>query len=497
MNLLEFANNIEKNKIEIVKIWVSYPSIKNIISNRINEDIFIKRYAFSVVEYYLCLIKDEEELFDKNKILDFLKYLKKQNIRVNELYLICNSFKNSLIDYSYKLNIQNLSLVEKINFYFEENFSNMLDIYSKSIEQIESALNKSIDIVDKYVMISKTDISGRIISVSTAFCENSGYKSFELVGKNHKILRHPATPKETFFNLWKTILSGNVWQGRIINKKKNGEDFWADLTIHPNFDNKGKIVNFNAIMKDVTYEVELKNQQDLLVEKSKLAAMGEMITMIAHQWRQPLQILSLSIQKLLLSKQIDGEIKDEVLEKITEQSMSQIDYMSKTVDDFRDYFKPNKQKEIVFIKDAVEKSFDFLKYLFKINNVNIYYKNESTSKIGIYLNEIIQVFINLMRNSCDAMNERKIENREISVYSYEKESILYIEFSDNAGGIPEDIINKIFEPYFSTKNEKNGTGIGLYMSKIIVERHSGGNLYVENIENGAKFVVELPIILGV
>ena len=136
---------------------------------------------------------------------------------------------------------------------------------------------------------------------------------------------------------------------------------------------------------------------------------------------------------------------------------------------------------------------DFLSYLFKINSVQINYKNESTSEIQIHLNEMVQVFINLAKNSCDAMIEKNIENRVIDIHTYEKEDYLYIEFEDNAGGIKENVLSKIFEAYFSTKSNKNGTGLGLYMCKAIVEQHSLGKINAYNTPKGAKFVVQLPL----
>ena len=221
--------------------------------------------------------------------------------------------------------------------------------------------------------------------------------------------------------------------------------------------------------------------------------MGEMISMIAHQWRQPLQAVSILIQKLPLTKMIDGEISDEMLDTVVSQVSSQLEYMSQTIDDFRDYFKPNKRKEEVFIKDVVEKSLDFLKYLFKIHSIKVNYQNNSDSSLEIYLNEIVQVLINLIKNSCDAMIEKNIENRVININTYENKESLIIEFEDNAGGIKSDVIHKIFDPYFSTKSNKNGTGLGLYMCKTIIEQHSDGTIDVYNTNHGTKFIIKLPL----
>ncbi|MDD2291432.1 MAG: PAS domain-containing protein [Aliarcobacter sp.] len=494
MQINDFIEKVEKDKISIIRTWISSPAVIKIINDySIDKDLFVKRYAFGVIEHHIQVVKKQEKIENCPVVIDFIKYLKKQNIKASELFLLCSSFKSALVDYAFKLDIQSVELIEQIVYYFEENFSAILDIYSKSIAQIESALNKSIDIVDKYVIMSRTDVKGTIMSVSSAFCKISGYEPFELIGKSHNIIRHPDMPKKFFTDLWDTIKSGNMWQGEIKNRKKNGDIYWVKTTIHPNFDNSGNIISYDAIREDITSQVELKTQQNLLVEQSKSAAMGEMISMIAHQWRQPLQAVSILIQKLPLLKMVNGDISDEMLEDVVSQVTSQLDYMSKTIDDFRDYFKPNKKKEEVYIKEIIEKSMDFLAYLFKMNSIKVNYQNNSNSSVEIYLNEIVQVFINLAKNSCDAMIEKNIENRVINITTYEDEKSLIVEFEDNAGGIKSDVLGKIFDPYFSTKNNKNGTGLGLYMSKTIIEEHSGGSINVYNTDFGTKFIIKLPL----
>ena len=494
MNIDDFIEKIQKDKISIIRTWISSPIVMKIINDySIDKDLFVKRYAFGFIEYYIQVVINNKKIENSSVIIDFIKYLKKQNLKFNELFLLCTAFKNSLIDFSVKLEVQSIELSEKIVQYFENIFTDILEIYSRSIAQIESALNKSIDIVDKYVIMSRTDLNGLIISVSSAFCKISGYESFELIGKTHNIIRDSQIDKTFFDNLWNTIRTGNMWQGEIKNCKKNGEPYWVRTTIHPNFDNSGNIISYDAIEENITSQIELKNQQNLLVEQSKSAAMGEMISMIAHQWRQPLQAVSILIQKLPLIKMVNGDISDGMLEDVVSQVTAQLDYMSKTVDDFRDYFKPNKRKEEVFIKDIVEKSMDFLAYLFKINSIKVNYRNSSNSSLEIYLNEIVQVFINLAKNSCDAMLERNIQDRIINITTYEDEKYLIIEFEDNAGGIKNDIMKKIFDPYFSTKNNKNGTGLGLYMSKTIIEEHSDGKINVLNTNFGTKVIIKLPL----
>lgn len=247
------------------------------------------------------------------------------------------------------------------------------------------------------------------------------------------------------------------------------------------------------VYEEINYIFENKKHQNALIDQSKSAAMGEMISMIAHQWRQPLQAVSILVQKLPLVKMIDGEINDKLLDNVVSQVISQLDYMSKTIDDFRDYFKPNKKKQAVLIEDVINKSIKFLDYLFKTNNIKVSYNNSSSTKIEIFLNELIQVLINLFKNSSDAMNEKNIKNRFIKINSFEIDNYLIIEIDDNAGGISENFLQKIFDPYFSTKTTKNGTGLGLYMCKQIIQKHSHGEIFAQNSEFGLKFTIKLPL----
>lgn len=492
--MLEFVEQIEKNKITIIRTWISSSNVSNLIkSYALDEKLFIKRYSFALIEYYILVVKDIEKSKNNYAIIDFIKYLKKHNIKINEFFLLFASFKDALIDFSLNLQTKSTFLQDRIDYYFKIIFSELIEIYSKSIREVESALNKSIDIVDRYVIMSRCDLEGKITTVSTAFCKISGYEAFEIVGKTFALTNHIDTPKDILVDIINTIKSGNPWHGEIKSIKKNKETFWLKTTIVPNFDNIGNVVSYDAINEDITSHKELEYKQSILIEQSKSAAMGEMISIIAHQWRQPLQAISILNQKLPMLKMLETEITDEVLESVTSEISLQLDYMSKTIDDFRDYFKPNKKKIEVYIKDVIQKSIDFLTYLLKINSVKIEFKNDSNSSIEIFLNEMVQVIINLIKNSCDAMIEKNIENRKISIYSYEKNGKLFVDIEDNAGGISKKTLEKIFDPYFSTKNNKNGTGLGLYMSKIIIEQHSLGRIYVENSEFGAKFTIELPL----
>ncbi len=494
MNLVDIIFKIDKEKIKIINIWLSNENFKKLISkHELNEEIIKKRYAIAVWDYYLNSVTNQNQAGVSSIVVDFIKYLKKHKLKSYELFIVYSAFKNSIVEYCYEKQFHSLEIIKDINDYFEDIFSNILDVYSKSIKDIEKALNKSVDIVDNHVLMNRCDKDGFITSVSSAFCNISEYNAHELIGKSYLSILHTDEDIKTLEDIFFTIKTNKVWQGKLKNRKKDGNYYWVKTTIHPNFDNIGEIIGFDAVYEDITAQIEFEKQQTILIEQSKSAAMGEMISMIAHQWRQPLQAVSILVQKLSLLKEIDGEISDELLEEVVEQVVGQLDYMSKTIDDFRDYFKPNKKKESVYIKDIITKSLDFLDYLFKVNAVKVSYKNSSESFLNIYLNEIVQVLINLSKNSIDAMIEKNIKERFINISTFEQDDNLVIQLEDNAGGIDDEILNKIFEPYFSTKHNKNGTGLGLYMSKQIIQKHSNGDIFVENTELGSKFTVKLPL----
>jgi PAS domain S-box-containing protein len=494
MSLQNIILKINDEKIKIIKLWLEDDNFKKLIDiHKLNEDIIIKRYAIAVWDYYFNCVVHKNQAGVSTLVIDFIKYLKKHELKSYELFIVYSAFKNSIIEYCYKHDYHSLEIIKDINDYFEQIFSQILNVYSKSIKDIEKALNKSVDIVDKYVLMNRCDKEGFITSVSSAFCNISGYNNYELIGKNYINILHNDENKNILEKILKTIKIDEKWQGKLKYRKKNGNYYWVQATIHPNFDNLGEIIGFDAVYQDITAQIEFEKQQSILIEQSKSAAMGEMISMIAHQWRQPLQAVSILVQKLSLLKEIDGEISDELLNEVVSQVVGQLDYMSKTIDDFRDYFKPNKRKESIYIENVVKKSIDFLDYLFRVNLVRVNYVNSSKSSLEIYLNEIVQVLINLCKNSIDAMIDKNIKERVIDIKTYEIKDQLVIELEDNAGGIKEEILNKIFEPYFSTKNDKNGTGLGLYMSKQIIQKHSNGEIYVENTVKGSKFTVKLPL----
>ncbi len=238
-----------------------------------------------------------------------------------------------------------------------------------------------------------------------------------------------------------------------------------------------------STLLDIT---ELKQTQYQLIQQTRLAQMGEMISMIAHQWRQPLSAISATSGSLTLKARrnnLDNEIVMKLSKSITEYAQ----HLSTTIDDFRNFFKENKQKEEVALEEIVQSTLNIVKMSLANANIKIVTNFANSNKIYTYANEVKQVVLNIIKNSEDVLIEKNIQNPQITI-NLEKTTIT---IKDNAGGIPKDIIGKIFEPYFSTKTKKDGTGLGLYMSKTIIEDHCHGKINVYNDEYGAVFKIEL------
>jgi signal transduction histidine kinase len=239
-------------------------------------------------------------------------------------------------------------------------------------------------------------------------------------------------------------------------------------------------------------------QEKILVQQAKMASMGEMIEAITHQWRQPLNALCLIIQDLS-DTFAEGSCDKPFMEDAVLDSMQQIDFMTKTIDDFRNYFKPAKIKDTFDAVQAIKEVLSITWGQLKMHSIGVringlsYDPNQSADFarffVSTYKNEFKQVILNIVNNAKDALITAP-KPREIS-FELSAGSTLTINIGDTGGGIPEEILNKIFTPYFTTKENDKGTGIGLYMSKMIVENNLSGKIYASNIKGGACFTIEL------
>jgi len=385
-------------------------------------------------------------------------------------------------------------------------------------------------------IVSKTDINGIITFVNDEFCKISGFSEKELLGSNHNIVRHPDVPKKNFSLLWDTLLSKKTYKTTVKNLCKDGSTVYLNTTITPILDENNNIKEFIAIRYDVTKEVELKKdleqkdkeltelnqtleekvkkqttelielnrtleqrvqeeitknkeKQKLLFWQSRMASLGQMLANIAHQWRQPLTELTLTLFNMKKNLKINHKENTDLYYK---ESLEIINNMSKTIDDFSNFFNPNKEKELFSLKDSIEESLLITKKMLEKQNINIQYKLDETKAFGIS-NEFSQVIINLLQNSADAFKDKTFLKKEIEITSFVEKKFTIIEYTDNAKGIKEDTLDKIFEPYFTTKHQSNGTGLGLFMSKMIIEKSLNGEVQAKNYKDGLKIKIKIPL----
>jgi len=244
--------------------------------------------------------------------------------------------------------------------------------------------------------------------------------------------------------------------------------------------------NLSVLVDDKVNEIRQKDA--LMIQQSKNAAMGEMISMIAHQWRQPLSSMSAISSKIKLQSQLDA------LDKVEDNMDEIIDlskYLSDTIDDFRNYFKPTLDRQETLLSDIIDRSIKFTSHYIVTNDIKIE-KNLIDCTLHVIRNDIIQVFINILKNSIDAFIDNNVKNRVITISSKVEAGCVVTIIKDNAGGIPKEIIDTIFDEYFSTKGDK-GTGLGLYMSKMIIETRYAGSFMVKSVGDESTFSVKIPL----
>ena len=233
---------------------------------------------------------------------------------------------------------------------------------------------------------------------------------------------------------------------------------------------------------------ENRKKDQAMFQQSRLAQMGEMLSMIAHQWRQPLTAISSTASSLKLKATFEKVDKDTILKK-SDDIVKYSKHLSSTIDDFRNFFKSNKIKTDTDLNEVVNSVLNIVEHSLKNSGISIEVELKCNKIFQSYPNEIKQVLLNLIKNAEDVFKEKNIKEPKIVIKTYEKYGLAIMEVQDNAGGVPENIKEKIFDPYFSTKIKKDGTGLGLYMSKIIIEEHCNGKIEVTNKKDGALFRV--------
>ncbi|WP_210004294.1 PAS domain-containing sensor histidine kinase [Arcobacter lacus] len=320
-------------------------------------------------------------------------------------------------------------------------------------------------------------------------------KSFENISNSFEEW-YPKTKKgETLVVKWANIKLPNgetINVGLDITQQRNYEMSISENALELKLA-KSQLENLNSSLeKRIENEITKNTKQQLMImQQNKLAQMGEMIENIAHQWRQPLAQINSSV--ILIDAMLEKyNFKDAMVENKLTEIESLTSYMSKTISDFKNFFNPNKKKTIFKVEEAVQKASDVLKGLIHSYHIQMEISVEKDLKINSYLGELQQVILIIVNNAIDALILMNVHFPKILINAYTDNENIVISIEDNALGINSDLLDKIFEPYFTTKHKAQGTGLGLYIAKMVVENSLLGFLSVENKVNGACFIIRIP-----
>ena len=355
---------------------------------------------------------------------------------------------------------------------------------------------------DMYLSIDAND--AKVITCNKTLLDKLGYLEEEVIGQEFFNLYHPDSIDDIhklFYSFKEDVTVDNE---ELRLKPKDRSKIYILFSVSSVKDSDGNILHFHTTMRDITekkeHEQQIKENENLLFQQSKMASMGEMMGNIAHQWRQPLSTITMSSANMRASVELEEELTGDDIVGFTKNIEDQCQYLSKTINDFRHFFMPNKEKNEFNLKDTIDRTIQLVSASLKTHEIKVI-EDVSDIKIEAFENELTQALLNIIKNAKDILLTLESTRRLIFIKVYEKDNMAYIEIKDSGGGVSKDIIDRVFEPYFTTKHKDQGTGIGLYMTESIITKHLNGKIYVKNVEfeyeresyKGAKFTVEIPL----
>jgi PAS domain S-box-containing protein len=454
----------------------------------------------------------EKDIFiQQSEINRIFEKLKLDIISVIFIIIAFATFLSLLLSMILTKHIKNY--IERIN-HLNKRLQEKVDVTTKERQESDELFRAVFHFVPSFMVLFDSKL--KYLNINQSYKDLFGVTKEEVLGKEMGIARIIKDVK-AFKELKNRVLTnGEVldYEYEVYTKDKKEAVFsisikkieihsknyyiliGRDISSYKNLLNKYEQLNIELENRIQNELMKNRQQQDMLLMQSRFATMGEMISMIAHQWRQPLNVLSLIMVNINLKLEF-GSLENDFLFEQIEKADKTIKHMSATIDDFKNLLSKDTKSKVVELKDIVDKAISIVGPQLVAHNIFIDLECEKT--IQVYLNdsELTQVLLNIISNSKDAIIEHNLEHSTIRISSKEEkidnERYIILSLEDRAGGIDEEIIHKVFEPYFSTKG-KNGTGIGLYMSKLIVEKYKG-IISVENSKNGVKFDIKLPIYI--
>ncbi len=330
--------------------------------------------------------------------------------------------------------------------------------------------------------IQITDASGKMVYVNPAFERASGYTREELIGQNPRVLSSGKHGREFWGGVWKHISSGKLWTGRVENRRKDGGPFFTELVISPIMEPSGKVIGFLGAHRDITEQIILEQQ---LVRSQRMESIGTLAAGIAHEVGNPLTAISSLVQ--VLQRTVQDQFATEKLGLIN----SQINRIAKIIRDLVDFSRPSTHvSKPTDLNQILNDALNIVKYGKKVKDVTFSLDLDAQlPTIRIVPDQIVQVFINVLMNAVDALDGKP---GTITVSSRTFDSVIDVAVSDTGKGITEGEIEKIFEPFYTTKGVGRGTGLGLWVSYGIVKSFNG-DILVESIPGeGSLFTIRLP-----
>lgn len=333
-----------------------------------------------------------------------------------------------------------------------------------------------------------TDIYGKIVYVNQAYIEASGFLKEEVMGKNPNIFGSGKHSQKFWKNMWETINSGKVWVDEVENRKKSGEPFYTQLMISPITDYNNKIIGFFGVHRDLSEKKFLEKQ---LVHTQKMESIGTLAAGIAHEVGNPLASISALVQVMLRTE--ENIFSKEKLELIKDQ----VNRISKIIRNLVDFSRPsNYELKLTDINELIYKSLNIVKVGKKAKDIKFEVDlNDKLPLIPLISDQMEQVFLNILLNAVDAINEKEVKEfkRKISLGSSINDDHVIIKITDTGKGMTNEEIDKIFEPFYTTKKEGKGTGLGMWISYGIVKSFEGEIIVESSPGIGTTFLIKLPV----
>ncbi len=484
---------------------------------------------------HLCNSTNLAIIIDENKSLQYALN-KMTNSRVTSLLIARNGKTIGIISESDIVSLAQRHIEQKepvskfmhspiITIEASENIANMIELMkSNNIRRVVVKTNES----EVFHIINSKDLANNLKGNYTQFLESKLFDTrdtfntlsesiIELIDLDDEqvIYWTNSITKENFsINIdddITKIIPKELWNS-ILNTLLSNQFVFQTIQLGDRYFNLkghyGTLLENNVIklfLYDITDITNLNNtlqkqnklQEKLLFEQQKMVQMGEMIGNIAHQWRQPLSTISVAASGMQLQKDFDT-LSDDTFRELNETITKNVDYLSKTIDTFQNFLKEKKEEKELILEQRIQNSLTIIGSSLKNNYIELINNIDFTKQtpITMFVGELDQVIINIINNAKDALKEKDIKNSWIEVNLTIENNTVIMTIEDNAGGIPIEIKEKIFDEYFTTKESNKGTGLGLYMSNKIIKESFNGKLYVKNTNNGAKFFIEFPLKNG-